>query len=114
MLKPALPTSMARTSILLDTPCPFTKVNCQQVPHPAELNPVTAGAPPMFGKLGNDPKVVNPRVIKPLEPSEHATVSSDPAALSYVLSKLTVKAKERAGRKARGAKMVVNFILGDK
>lgn len=55
MLKPFEPTSMAST--LMDVPL---AVSSQHVPQAGELNPVTAGAPPMKGKLGSDPNVVKP------------------------------------------------------
>ncbi len=52
--------SIASTLIVLPL-----NVRAQQVPHAAELKPVTATAPPMKGKLGNDPNVVNPFVSRP-------------------------------------------------
>jgi len=81
MLKSGFATSIANTLMLFETPL-LTKVSFQQVPQPAELNPVTAGAPPMWGNLGREPKVVNPLVIKPFVPVEHATVVRDWAELS--------------------------------
>jgi len=68
---------MARTLILLETPCALTKVSFQQVLHPGELKPVTAGAPPILGKFGNFPKVVIPGKL-----AEHATDVISPDALS--------------------------------
>ena len=55
MLNPLEPTSMARTLIFLPL-----KDNCQQVPQLAEFQPPMAGAPPMLGKWGRDPKVLKP------------------------------------------------------
>ena len=60
----------------------------QQEPQAGESN-VTAGAPPMKGKVGKDPKVGKPRVKRPFGPFEHATVFMDPLELSYTVSKVT-------------------------
>ena len=47
------------------------------MPQLAELKPAIASAPPMKGKVGNEPKVVKFLVMRPLEPVEHSTVSRD-------------------------------------
>lgn len=99
--------SMARTLIVLPL-----NVRAQQVPHAAEPNPVTAGAPPMKGKLGNEPKVVNPKFSRPFGPLEQETVLRDPAALSNVWSKDTVLACARARPAAASIeKTIENFIV---
>jgi len=82
MLKSGVATSIAVTKMLVDTPCAFLNVSFQHVPQAAELNPVTAGAPPMRGKLGREPNVVKPRVRRPLEPLEQATTARDWVELS--------------------------------
>lgn len=73
---------------LMDVAAPwgFVYVTVQQVPQPGEFQPVTAGAPPTWGNLGKDPRVVKWRVRRPLDPSEHATVDKDRSALSYPIS----------------------------
>jgi hypothetical protein len=78
------------------------KVSAQQVPHPAELNPVTAEAPPICGKWGNEPKVVKFFVSRPLDPVEHATLSRDSFLLSYLGSYETWTASADAARKRKG------------
>lgn len=40
----------------------------------------------MRGKLGKDPKVVKPRVIRPFGPFEHATEVRDALESSYLWS----------------------------
>lgn len=74
------------------------KVNAQHVPHPGELNPVTAEAPPMLGKLGKLPNVVKFFVKSPLDPVEHSTVLSDWFKLSYIGSKETRTARTEAAK----------------
>lgn len=61
-------------------------VKLQHVPHAVEFHPATAGAPPMNGNDGKDPKVVNPFVSNPFAPSEQATVARDCEEVSYVWS----------------------------
>ena len=58
MLKPEPAWSIASTLMLVPL-----NVSCQQVPQFAELNPSTADAPPMLGKLGREPKVVKPDAV---------------------------------------------------
>lgn len=82
ILKLGVATSMAIILMVFVMPDEFLKASCQHVPQAAEPWPVTAGAPPMLGKWGREPKVVKPLVKRPLGPSEQATVASDPAALS--------------------------------
>ena len=74
----------------------------------------------MLGKCGREPKVLKPLVSSPCEPSEHATVESDPDALSYVWSYESETEEEvvapsalgrRAARTARVA--VLNCIVGE-
>jgi len=76
MLKSGLATSMAKILILFDTPL-LLYVSFQHVPQLGELNPMIAGAPPMWAKLGSEPNVVKPLVRRPLDPLEHATVARD-------------------------------------
>lgn len=64
----------------------FVYVSAQHVPQLGEFHPAIAAAPPMCGKPGREPKVVKPRVMSPLAPSEQATVESDAALLSYAVS----------------------------
>jgi len=67
-----LETSIAVTLIVVPL-----NVRPQHVPQPVELNPVTAGAPPMLGKVGSEPKVVKPRDSRPFTPLEQATTLRD-------------------------------------
>jgi len=108
MLKSGVATSMAKTLMDLDTPWALTYVKFQHVPQSGSFQPETAGAPPMRGKLGNEPKVVKPRVWSPLGPFEHATVLSDWVEMSYTGSKLVVRAAIPVARAATTAK---NFIV---
>lgn len=55
MLNPLPAVSIAKTRMLL----PF-RLSSQHVPHPSDPWPDTTNAPPMDGKWGIDPKVVNP------------------------------------------------------
>jgi len=100
MLKSGVARSMANMLMVFGTPL-LTNVRFQHVPQLGELNPVIAGAPPMLGKLGNEPKVVNPLVSMPLEPLEHETVARDCFALSYTWLKVTLRADAKAGRMVR-------------
>ena len=45
-----------------------------------------AWAAPMLGNEGSEPKVVYPFVSMPFDPSEQATVESEPLGLSYTVS----------------------------
>lgn len=79
------------------------------------------GAPPMFGKPGSDAKSVYPSVIRPLTPSEQATVVREVVPTSYLGSKETDTVSAAAGagaaetrlRVARNAevKAMVDFIF---
>jgi len=90
-------------------------VRLQHVPQAVEFHPAMAGTPPMKGKVGREPNVVNPFVRRPFAPSEHATVAKDCVEMSYVWSKETVSAllsprtsvAQRASEKTR----VVNFMM---
>lgn len=84
-------------------------VRLQHVPQAAEFHPVTADAPPMNGNEGSEPNVVKPFVKSPFAPSEHATVSSDCADLSYTESKETESAIAMAQR-PRVERIEVSFI----
>ena len=86
--------------------------SCQQDPQAALPNPVTACAPPIFGKEGRSPNVGN-LDARPLGPLLHDTVSMLPPELSYVLSNdtLAVCAKAEATNTKREAMGVVNFIV---
>ena len=78
MLKPLPAWSIAVKR--MDTPVSGS-VKFQHDPQLGEPKPAMAAAPPMFGNVGNEPKV-GKRPAKPLGPLEHETVSVDPAALS--------------------------------
>ena len=60
-------------------------VNFQQDPHSADPQFLTVKPPPMKGNVGSESKVVNPLVIRPLGPLEHATLFNESAPLSYML-----------------------------
>ena len=60
-------------------------VNFQHDPHSADPQPPTVKPPPMKGNVGSESKVVNPLVIRPLGPLEHATLFNESAPLSYML-----------------------------
>lgn len=63
----------------------------------------------MYGKSGNDPKVLYPLVNSPCVPSEHATVDREPPLLSYVLSYETVVAIVAEAKKKMEA--IENFMI---
>ncbi len=77
MSKPSEIVSMPMTWIQLPL-----YVNFQHDPHSGEFQPLMALTPPMSGNVGSESKVVNPLVIKPLAPLEHATLFSEVWGLS--------------------------------
>ena len=54
----------------------------QQEPQSASFQPPMYCEEPMFGYDGSELNVVKPLVSSPCEPSEHATVASEPDDLS--------------------------------
>ena len=60
----------------------LSNVNSQHDPHSGEFQFPTLKAPPMKGNEGNDSKVENPLVIKPLFPLEHATLFNEVVGVS--------------------------------
>ena len=80
MLKPELVLSIA--VILIETPVAML-VRFQHEPQSGEFH-TTSNAPPINGKEGISPKVGN-CAEGPFEPSEHATLFSEPILLSYVV-----------------------------
>lgn len=109
MLNPLPAWSIAVTR--MDTPV-VGNVKFQHVPQFAEPKPAIAEEPPILGNVGNEPKV-GKRPARPVAPVEHATVSVEPAALSYVLSKEArwVCAREGTARRRADATSV-SFMLG--
>src|SRR6266404_3313636 len=77
MSKPSEIVSMAVTKIEVPWDVSF-----QHDPHAVEFQFLTAKTPPMPGKEGSEAKVEKPLVIKPLTPSEHATLFSEVWGLS--------------------------------
>ena len=113
MLNPDCATSMARTLVVFVVPWASVYESCQHVPQLGEFHPVTACAPPMCGKRGRLSKVLNPRVMRPLGPSEQATEVSEVPPLSYLVSKETVVATvvDVIMTRAREASIAKNIMV---
>ncbi|KAL7282914.1 hypothetical protein ACG7TL_002331 [Trametes sanguinea] len=113
MLKPFPPVSIARTWRVT-----LLAVKAQHVPHWSEFQPVMEGAPPMFGNVGREPKVV-----KPARGGQHTVAQAgsrrmsltfrDHAIVTVGASDGVLDAQSAAGTATSAVTSEANFMADD-